>query len=399
MNQANSDNRSLVNKDWKAGREAGRNGAMPGRMTRKMSHPVRTSCALALVAAAMSATLSRSTHLVPKVEARATPYGSHGISLGLGGSADRKRRRTAKYEVDMDDLLDGGANDDSGARRGSDGDSGQSMRRREMSVYGTGREFDIFDTRGGETSRPTSAGGPSSSLPSRLAFPPSDDATGSKKRRKKRSSNSSYSPSSTRDTASSEPGANFVSALRSFRDNLPRIQLRMEPTTTLKIRKTFRIFKATMLRLGADFNYQLGVWQFRSSWEDTVIGGKLSLVGRELQLAKTWRLSVDKSSLGAQEDFVTSVRFRAAVDLSTLKAYARLGFRTERISPINVYEGFTFIKRIPLDGKNENIKLEIKANFALPEPEIEYSTENHRTFVGLGDVEVNVDEMNLLFDF
>jgi len=334
-------------------------------------------------------------------EARATPYGSHGISLGLGGeSADRKRRRKSNYEVDMDDLLVGGATPfDEIAENGSTEFGGES-KRRGVSVFGMGREFDIFDTRGGETSRPASASGvgPSSSLPSRLAFPASDDSSGSRRKRKKRSS-TSYSSSSARDATGGETRANLAASLRSFRDNLPRIQLRMEPTTTLKIRKTFRIFKATMLRLGADFNYQLGVWQFRSSWEDTVIGGKLSLAGRELQLAKTWRLSVDKSSLGAQEDFVTSVRFRAAVDLSTLKAYARLGFRSERISPINVYEGFTFIKRIPLDGKNENIKLEIKANFALPEPEIEYSTENHRTFVGLGDVEVNVDELNLLFDF
>lgn len=376
---------------------------MTRHLAQRIRSPVRTSCALALVAAAVSATLSRNARLVPTAEARATPYGSHGISLGLGGgggggSADRKRRRTgAKYEVDMDDLLDGGggggSNDDGvgkTARNGSDSDGGDGgSKRRGISVHGMGREFDIFDTRGGETARPTSVGGAGPSLPSRLAFPPSDTASGSRRRRKKRSNSA--------DT--SEPTANVMSSLRSFRDNLPRIQLRMEPTTTLKIRKTFRIFKATMLRLGADFNYQLGVWQFRSSWEDTVIGGKLSLAGRELQLAKTWRLSVDKSSLGAQEDFVTSLRLRAAVDLSTLKAYARLGFRTERISPINVYEGFTFIKRIPLDGKNENIKLEIKANFALPEPEIEYSTENHRTFVGLGDVEVNVDELNLLFDF
>ena len=157
----------------------------------------------------------------------------------------------------------------------------------------------------------------------------------------------------------------------------------------------------------------MGVWQFKSSWEDNIIGGKLSLAGRELQLAKTWRLSVDKSSLGAQEDFVTSVRFRAAVDLSTLRAYARLGFRTERVSPINVYEGFTFVKRFPLDGSKKEdgsdgrIKLEVKANLALPEPEIEYSTDGGtrqggsggRAYVGLGDVEVNVDELNLLFDF
>jgi hypothetical protein len=71
----------------------------------------------------------------------------------------------------------------------------------------------------------------------------------------------------------------------------PKIQCRVEPTTTLKIRKTFRPLK-TIVRFGADFNTQLGVWQFKSSWEDAIIGGKLTLAGRELQLTKSWQLSV-----------------------------------------------------------------------------------------------------------
>lgn len=186
--------------------------------------------------------------------------------------------------------------------------------------------------------------------------------------------------------------------LTSFKDwiangNLPKIQCRVEPNTTVKVRKTFRPLK-TIIRLGADFNTQLGVWQFTSSWEDAVIGGKLTLAGREVQFSKTWLLSV-----GAVEDLVTRLRLRAAVDLGTMKAYARLGFRTERLSPINVVEGFTMVRQLPLDGNYGHVKLEVKANFAFPEPEIEYSTENHRSFVGMGDIEVNIDELNLLLDY
>ena len=103
--------------------------------------------------------------------------------------------------------------------------------------------------------------------------------------------------------------------------------------------------------------------------------------------------------MGAVEDLVTRLRFRAAVDLGTMKAYARLGFRTERLSPINVVEGFTLMKQLPLDGTQGHVKLEVKANFAFPEPEIEYSTENNRSFVGMGDIEVNIDELNLLLDY
>ena len=73
----------------------------------------------------------------------------------------------------------------------------------------------------------------------------------------------------------------------------PKFACRIEPTTTLKIRKTFRPLK-TIIRIGADYNTQLGVWQFKSSWEDAIIGGKLTLAGRELQLTKSWQLSVGK---------------------------------------------------------------------------------------------------------
>lgn len=175
--------------------------------------------------------------------------------------------------------------------------------------------------------------------------------------------------------------------------NWPKLQCRVEPTTTLKIRKTFRPLK-TIIQLGADFNTQLGVWQFKSSWEDAIIGGKLTLAGRELQLTKSWQLSV-----GAVEDLVTRLRLRAAVDLQTWKAYARVGFRTERLAPINMMEGFTLMKQVPLDGSAGHIKLEVKANFALPEPEIEYSTESNRSIVGMGNIEVSIEELNLVLDY
>lgn len=240
---------------------------------------------------------------------------------------------------------------------------------------GTGREFDVFGARGGEERTP---------LPSR---PTPRTAT--------RPSSSSYYPRPRSRTTTRSPNI-FQSAQEwwnSNAKNLPKLQCRVEPTTTLKIRKTFRPLK-TIVTLGADFNTQLGVWQFRSSWEDSIIGGKLTLAGRELQLTKSWQLSV-----GAVEDLVTRLRFRAAVDMGTMKAYARVGFRTERLSPINMVEGFTLRQQLPLDGTNGHVKLEVKANFALPEPEIEYSTESHRSLIGMGDMEVNIEELNLLLDY
>eukprot|EP00534_Pseudo-nitzschia_fraudulenta_P003325 CAMPEP_0201123180 /NCGR_PEP_ID=MMETSP0850-20130426/6620_1 /ASSEMBLY_ACC=CAM_ASM_000622 /TAXON_ID=183588 /ORGANISM="Pseudo-nitzschia fraudulenta, Strain WWA7" /LENGTH=384 /DNA_ID=CAMNT_0047390029 /DNA_START=147 /DNA_END=1301 /DNA_ORIENTATION=- len=176
--------------------------------------------------------------------------------------------------------------------------------------------------------------------------------------------------------------------------SVPKIVCRMEPTTTLKLRKTFRPLK-TIVRLGADYNTQQGIWQFKSSWEDAIIGGKLTLSGnKELQMTKSWSLSV-----GGVEDLVTRLRFRATINLQTFQAYARVGFRTERLTPIDVVEGFTILKRLPLDGSSGNLKLEVKANVALPEPEIEYSTEAQRSLIGMGNIEVSIDEMNLLLDY
>ena len=282
---------------------------------------------------------------------------------------------------------------------------------------GSGREFSIFESRGGssrsdpdddgEGGNGSSRRPPSSSSSSSL--PPSEEDWRTREmvqryRRARMGSTRtkplfrSYDSSSSR----SRPKPEIFQTVSTWwsdsvvpnLEKMPKIVCRVEPTTTLKLRKTFRPLK-TIIRLGADFNTQLGVWQFQSSWEDAIIGGKLTLAGKELQLTKSWQLSV-----GAVEDLVTRLRFRAAINLQTFQAYARVGFRTERLSPINVMEGFTILKRLPLDGSRGNVKLEVKANIALPEPELEYSTETQRSLIGnMGDVEVSIDELNLLLDY
>jgi hypothetical protein len=82
-----------------------------------------------------------------------------------------------------------------------------------------------------------------------------------------------------------------VSVIKSVRDLFPNIRVSCEPTTTLKLRKSFKPLK-TVLTLGADYNTNIGVWQFRSSWEDSIIGGRISVAGRELMLSKSWLIKV-----------------------------------------------------------------------------------------------------------
>ena len=153
-----------------------------------------------------------------------------------------------------------------------------------MNFKGMGREFDLFGVspRGGSTTSSNDGG-------STRYYASSSSSNNNNNGMKRRSKSNRSSPYNSASSSSS-------SWLRGVREwiaagNLPKIQCRVEPNTTLKVRKTFRPLK-TVIRLGADFNTQLGVWQFKSSWEDSLIGGKLTLAGRELQLSKTWLLSV-----------------------------------------------------------------------------------------------------------
>lgn len=179
-------------------------------------------------------------------------------------------------------------------------------------------------------------------------------------------------------------------------DMIPRVRYHFEPSTTLKLRKVFHPLK-TKLTLGADYNTQLGVWQFLSSWEDGIIGGRLSFRGRELQLSKDWVLKFDENS-----DLVAKLRFRAAVDTTTGQTQAKFGWRFEKLEPINVREGIPWRQKLPLDGPDGHVKLELRAKLALPEPDIEYSTSEtgeQRMVVGMGDVDVRVQELNLLMEY
>jgi hypothetical protein len=189
-------------------------------------------------------------------------------------------------------------------------------------MTGLGREFDLFDTRGGQnadhpfettnsseepkddqsyfspkTTRPTPARpassrqrlSPSTSYPFTSGGAMAGPGGSGTNNRYTNNKNKAYSRPTVFQSVQEWWTCNIAPTVK----NWPRIQCRVEPTTTLKIRKTFRPLK-TIVRLGADFNTQLGVWQFKSSWEDAIIGGKITLAGKELQISKSWQLSVGK---------------------------------------------------------------------------------------------------------
>jgi hypothetical protein len=141
-------------------------------------------------------------------------------------------------------------------------------------LTGSGRDFDLFDT------RPKDA----------TDFGENDRYTQNTSSRKRTPAYKAYTPRRT-----TVEGPSLFQTVQEWWSanlpNFPKLIFRVEPTTTLKISKTFRPL-GTVVKMGAEFNTGLGVWQFKSSWEDAIIGGKLTLAGKELQLTKSWQLSM-----------------------------------------------------------------------------------------------------------
>jgi len=178
-------------------------------------------------------------------------------------------------------------------------------------------------------------------------------------------------------------------------DALPHVQVRIAPLTHLKVRKNIEWLR-TKLSVGADYSTQQGLWTMKYSWEDTFIGGRMVLKGTELQLHKAWVLT-----LGGAANLAATLRLRAALDLKTLRTSCRFGFRTESQGAINIVDGVDLVKRLPLDGADGHAKLEVKLRVAFPQPDlnVENFGDAGNVYVGMGELEVDVDEMNLCLDW
>ncbi|KAJ1459428.1 hypothetical protein M885DRAFT_511387 [Pelagophyceae sp. CCMP2097] len=188
-------------------------------------------------------------------------------------------------------------------------------------------------------------------------------------------------------------------------DLLPHLDVRVSPLTSLKIRKHFHIL-STVLSFGADYSTNDGVWAVKTSWEDSIIGGKLVIKGSELQLHKNWIFS-----MGA--NLAANLRLKGVIDLATGKMSGRFGFRTEHnASPLNIVDGIELIKKLPLDGHDGHAKLELKLRVAFPQPEVraerlpgahdsgaEPAVAHEQLYVGMGDLQIDLDELNLCLDW
>mmetsp|Transcript_75205 Transcript_75205/g.151189 ORF Transcript_75205/g.151189 Transcript_75205/m.151189 type:complete len:308 (+) Transcript_75205:64-987(+) len=201
-------------------------------------------------------------------------------------------------------------------------------------------------------------------------------------------------------------------------EQIPTMQVKIDPTSTFKLRKTIKILR-TKLMLGCDYNTQQAVWQMKSSWEDTILKGKLSIRGRELMLTKSWDVGFSEN-----ESLKAKLRLKTAVDLFSGKTYIRFGFRTEEVTRGDLRnQGFPLEKILNLSalgrgladggsGSNSSVdddghfKMELKGRVNLPTPQLEYRSgykrgngELHPKFdLGVGNIVVSLDEVNLVVD-
>ena len=128
--------------------------------------------------------------------------------------------------------------------------------------------------------------------------------------------------------------------------SLPRLAVNMDPVVNFKIRQRIQKFGAG-ITLGMDYLSDVAHWRMYMVVEDYVVGGRFSLRGSELGWTKTWLWNL---GMGESEENGAKFKLRLGLNLKTCKAYARLRFRTEPISPfgLDIGEGLTCVGKLPL---------------------------------------------------
>ena len=197
---------------------------------------------------------------------------------------------------------------------------------------------------------------------------------------------------------------------------IPKISVGFDPITTLKLRKSWdNILPWAIIRVGADLEtHRLGrgVWKLRGCLEDKLIGGRFSLNERYdrdsdqrsllLGYSKSWFIAND---YGAGSG--TRMNISADYDVETRRGGIRMGFQQENLWQSYLLpgrrRGVTIVPTLPLDV-DRRVQLEVKSNIELPGPEFGMGLSmdfDSDAPVGLdiavGDVNVDIEEVNLIF--
>jgi len=200
--------------------------------------------------------------------------------------------------------------------------------------------------------------------------------------------------------------------------HIPHINLKFDPITILKIRKSWDFLPGARVMLGADFEthrLEGGLWRIRGCVEDKIIGGRFTIRKQQqggydnndsrsvlLEYSKSW-LFAESGSIGKRFNVC------AEYDITTRKGSARLGFRTESIGAVGTYQlmpggrkgGIVIVPIVPLDNERRWL-LEAKTKIELPEPEFvigtDFDTPSFDFGIGGDDIDVEVKEVNLILN-
>ena len=198
--------------------------------------------------------------------------------------------------------------------------------------------------------------------------------------------------------------------------DVPKISVGFDPITTLKLRKSWEnILPWAIIRVGADLEtHRLGrgVWKLRGCLEDKLIGGRFSLNERYNRVndqrallvgySKSWFIPND---YGAGSG--TRLNISADYDVKTRRGGIRIGFQQESAWQSYLLpgrrRGVSIVPTLPLDV-DRRVQLEVKSNIELPAPEFGLGVSKDldsdapvELDIGVGDVTVDIEELNLIF--
>ncbi|KAJ1433992.1 hypothetical protein B484DRAFT_417654 [Ochromonadaceae sp. CCMP2298] len=185
--------------------------------------------------------------------------------------------------------------------------------------------------------------------------------------------------------------------------SLPKVNFRCDPLINFKFKQRLVLLGACVT-LGMDYLSDLQQWRSYCAIEDSWVQGRFSLRGSELGWAKSWMLN-----LGLGEEQAAKFKLRVGVNLKSYKAYAKLRFRTEPMSPFDIGEGISCAGKVPLPVymlpllRSIPLRIEyvLRINTARPNTQALRRDPDKKIYLttGIGTVDLSLDELNFCLEW
>jgi len=234
--------------------------------------------------------------------------------------------------------------------------------------------------------------------PRRRDGPRDDDARGVD-RQGRRGQRGNNGPGPSRDLV---PGG-ALAGLYSWTKHLPRVNFRVDPVINFKLKQKITSFGAC-ITLGMDYLSELAQWRAYCAVEDTIVGGRFSIRGSELGWTKSWFLN-----LGLGEESTAKIKLRMGLNLQSLKAYARVRFRTEPLSTFDIGEGLSCAGKLPLPGllpifTSLPLRVEYRLRINTPQPDFQIKRGRRdgthiSLTTGIDSIDMSLDELNFCLEW